>query len=114
MTLTEIAPSRTRTWFRTIAIAEAISWVGLLTAMLVKWVIQDDPHTGIEGGVPIFGPIHGAVFLAYVATCFVAGRKFGWSLKTLFFALASSIPPFFTYVFEVLADRRGLLGHTSA
>jgi hypothetical protein len=27
-------------------------------------------------------------------------------------ALAASIPPFFTYVFEVVADRRGLLNQS--
>ncbi|MDQ3157468.1 MAG: DUF3817 domain-containing protein [Actinomycetota bacterium] len=109
MTITEIAPSRTRTWFRTIAIAEAISWAGLLIGMYLKYV----PET-TELGVRIFGSIHGGVFILYVLSCLVAARKFGWDLKTLFFALASSIPPFFTYVFEVLADRRGLLGHKSA
>jgi integral membrane protein len=107
VTVTEISPSRTRTrtWFRTIAIAEAISWAGLLFGMFLKYV----PET-TELGVRIFGPIHGGVFILYVISCLVAGWKFGWGIKTLFFALASSIPPFFTYVFEVLADRRGLLG----
>lgn len=105
----EITPSPTRTWFRSIAIAEAISWLGLLIAMGFKWIIQDDPQTGAQGGVPIMGPIHGVVFLAYVVTCFVASWKFHWSTKTTLVALASSIPPFFTYLFEVKADKRGLL-----
>lgn len=111
MTITEISTSRTHAWFRTIAIAEAFSWAGLLTAMFFKWVVQADPHSGIEGGVPILGPIHGGIFLAYVVTCFFARSKFGWNAKTTLLALASSIPPFFTYVFEVLADRKGLLGN---
>lgn len=109
MTITEISPSRgsarSRTWFRTIAIAEAISWAGLLIGMSLKYVSETT-----ELGVRIFGPIHGGVFILYVLMCLVAAREFGWSLKVLFLALASSIPPFFTYVFEVLADRRGLLG----
>ncbi|AXT86324.1 hypothetical protein C6I20_14835 [Aeromicrobium sp. A1-2] len=103
-------PSTVRTAFRTVAIAEALSWAGLLTAMFFKWVVAADPHAGAEGGVPVMGPIHGAIFLAYVATCLLASRSFGWSAKTTLLALASSIPPFFTYVFEVLADRKGLLG----
>ena len=114
MTLTDLAPSRARTIFRTIAIAEAISWGGLLIAMLFKWVIQDDPHSGLEGGVPIMGPIHGGIFVLYVISCFVAYRSFGWNAKTLLLALASSIPPFFTYVFEVVADRKGLLGRQAS
>jgi integral membrane protein len=110
--------STTRTIFRTVAIAEAISWAGLLIAMFFKWIVQDDPHTGIQGGVPIMGPIHGVIFLAYVASCFLARSSFGWSRRTTLLALASSIPPLFTYVFEVKADARGLLdqpaGATSA
>lgn len=112
MTITEITPSRTRTWFRTIAIAEAISWAGLLIAMVFKWIIQDDPNTGAQGGVPVMGPIHGVVFLAYVVTCFVARSRFAWTAKTTLLALASSIPPFFTYLFEVQADKRRLLGRS--
>ena len=114
MTTTDFTARRARTWFRTIAIAEAISWAGLLIAMIFKWVVQADPHTGVQGGVPIMGPIHGGVFIAYVVTCLFARSTFGWSAKTTLLALASSIPPFFTYVFEVLADKRGLLGKSPA
>ena len=105
-----MAAVNSRTAFRTVAIAEAISWAGLLIAMFFKWVVAADPHTGAEGGVPIMGPIHGGIFIAYVIMCLVARRSFGWSNKTTLLALAASIPPFFTYVFEVVADRRGLLG----
>ena len=106
--------STTRTAFRRVAVAEAISWAGLLTTMLFKWVIAADPHAGAQGGVPIMGPIHGTIFLAYVVMCLVARRSFSWSTRTTLLALAASIPPFFTYVFEVAADRRGLLGQPAA
>ena len=106
MTIAEITPSRTRTWFRTIAIAEAISWLGLLIAMGFKWL--PDPNN--DSAVRIPGMVHGMIFLAYVVTCFVARSKFGWTARTTILALASSIPPFFTYLFEVKADKRGLLG----
>lgn len=105
---------QTRTIFRVVAFAEAVSWGLLLVAMFFKWIVQDDPNTGLEGGVPIAGPIHGVVFIAYVVVCFVAWRQFRWTPKTLVLALACSIPPFFTAIFEVLADRRGLLGQTAA
>ncbi len=109
-----MAAVNTRTAFRTVAIAEAISWAGLLIAMFLKWVVAADPHAGAEGGVPIMGPIHGGIFIAYVVMCFVARRAFSWSITTTLLALAASIPPFFTYVFEVFADRKGLLGQTVA
>ena len=104
-----MAAVNTRTAFRTVAIAEAISWAGLLIAMYFKWIVAADPHEGAQGGVPIMGPIHGVVFISYVAMCLSARRTFDWSNKTTLLALAASIPPFFTYVFEVLADRKGLL-----
>ena len=101
--------SSTRTWFRAIAVAEAVSWLGLLIAMFFKWIVQDDPHTGIEGGVPVMGPIHGAIFVAYVVMCFVARSRFAWSSRTTLVALVAAVPPFATAVFEAVADRKGLL-----
>ena len=97
-------------WFRIIAIAEALSWAGLLVGMYFKYV--GSPQTEI--GVKIFGPIHGGIFIAYVVMCLVARRSFGWSNKTSLLALAASIPPFFTHVFEIVADRRGLLDQAAA
>ncbi len=106
-------PSTTRTAFRTIAIAEAVSWALLLSAMYCKYVSESEPFGLREGGVPVAGMIHGVVFVAFVISCFVARRAFGWNPKTTLLALAASIPPFFTVVFEVLADRRGLLDQSS-
>ena len=93
-----------RLWFRAIAFAEACSWLGLLIGMYIKYV----PET-TEAGVKIFGPIHGTIFLAYLLVTLVARRTFGWSLRTTALALVASIPPFATALFEVVAERRGLL-----
>ncbi len=102
-------PARVRTWFRVIAFAEACSWLGLLVSMYVKYV----PTDGNPIGVHIFGPIHGTIFLAYLLITLTARSTFGWSLRTSALALVSSIPPFATAVFEVLADRRGQLGEAA-
>ena len=91
--------------FRTVAVAEALSWVGLLAGMYVKYV----PETS-ELGVQVFGPIHGAVFVAYVVVSLVAARVLGWSRGTTLLALAASIPPLATVVFERWARRTGRLG----
>ena len=98
-------PSTVRTVFRTIAFAEAVSWIGLLTGSYLKR-FPDDPTDTV---VKIFGPIHGAIFIGFVVMCFLARKAFGWTTKTFVLALASSIPPFFTVIFEVVADRKGLL-----
>jgi integral membrane protein len=90
--------------FRYAALAEAVSWIGLLVGMFFKHVTE----TG-ELGVTIFGPIHGAVFVAYVAASLLAARKLAWDRRTTFWALLSSIPPLATIVFERWALRTGKL-----
>lgn len=95
--------------FRTVAIAEAVSWGLLLVAMFCKWVLEAEPLGLHEGGVPVAGPIHGGVFVLYVVWSLVAARTFRWNLTTLVLALAASIPPFFTVWFETWADRSGRL-----
>ena len=102
-------PSTVRTIFRTVAIAEALSWALLLAAMFCKWILEAEPFGLHEGGVPVAGPIHGGIFVLYVVSCIVAAYAFKWNAKTTLLALASSIPPFFTYWFEVVADRKGQL-----
>lgn len=110
--------STVRTIFRTVAIAEALSWALLLSAMFCKWIAESEPFGLAEGGVPVAGPIHGGIFVLYVLSCIAAARAFKWNVRTTVLALASSIPPFFTYWFEVVAERKGQLrqpvGATSA
>lgn len=100
-------PIRVRQVFRIVAFAEAVSWLGLLIGMYLKYV----PET-TELGVQIFGPIHGGIFVAYLLVTLSARSAFGWSLTTTFWAAVASIPPFATAVFEVIADRKGLLGES--
>ena len=51
-----------RNLFRALAIAEAISWTLLITALVVR------AASGFALGVTIAGAIHGFVFLSYGAT----------------------------------------------
>lgn len=91
-------------WFRLAAVAEAISWAGLLIGMLFKYVITQN-----EIGVQVFGPIHGAIFLFYVATALWVRRGQSWSWFVTAIALLSSIPPFGSVLFERWATRTGRL-----
>jgi integral membrane protein len=100
--------SHSRTLFRIVAIAEALSWLGLLIGMLVKYVVSDN-----EIGVQIFGPIHGGIFVAYVLVSLVVRGPLRWDGRTLLLALAASVPPFATLVFEQWAARTGRLGATA-
>lgn len=106
-------PATTRTVFRIVAIAEAVSWLLLLAAMACKWIFESEPFGLHEGGVPVAGPIHGGVFMLFVISCLVSKFVFAWNLKTTALALLSSIPPFFTIWFETWADRQGLLTRRS-
>ena len=90
-----MTPRAAATAFRIVAVAEALSWVGLLIGMYVKYV----PET-TELGVQIFGPIHGGIFVAYVVTAVVAARVLRWSIGTTLLALAASVPPLASIVFE--------------
>jgi integral membrane protein len=99
-TLEVSARSRHAGWFRAVAIAEAVSWTGLLIGMLFKYVVSDN-----EVGVKVFGPIHGTIFIAYVITVGVVRRPLRWSWPTTLLALAASVPPLFTWFFEIWAQR---------
>ena len=90
------------TVFRVVAVAEALSWMALLAGMFVKYVVGFG-----EGGVPVFGMVHGILFLTYVVTTLALFRVFGWNGKTLLLALAASVPPLCTWLFESWALRRG-------
>ena len=104
-----MSPRTTVLLFRAVAAAEALTWVGLLAGMYVKYV----PETS-ELGVQVFGPIHGAVFVLYVAVALLTARQLRWSPGTALLALAASVPPFATVVFEWWARRSGRLGAVGA
>ncbi len=92
-------------WFRLIAMAEAVSWVGLLIGMYFKYL--GTPRTEI--GVQIFGMVHDIVFLAFVATGLVVGWAARWSLVTWVSAALSSIVPLASVAFLFWAERNGAL-----
>lgn len=91
------------------AIAEAISWAGLLAGMAVKY----GPPAN-ELGVQIFGPIHGGLFIAYGVLVLAVAWLRRWSLLTTGVALLCAVPPFATVAFERWARRRGRLTDTPA
>ena len=95
--------------FKVVAVAEALSWAGLLVGMYLKHVAGTT-----EAGVHLFGPLHGGIFLAYVALALLLSRSLRWTPWVTLLALACSVPPFATAVFEVLAARTGRLAVPSA
>lgn len=97
------------TLFTVVAVAEAFSWAGLLGGMYLKHVAGTT-----ERGVEVFGPIHGGIFIAYVLLALVVSRLLRWGPLVTLVALACSVPPFATVVFELWASRSGRLAVPAA
>ncbi|MDX8145640.1 DUF3817 domain-containing protein [Lentzea sp. BCCO 10_0061] len=95
--------------FRILALAEAISWAGLLLGMFFKYVVVQN-----EIGVKVFGPIHGLVFVGYVLVTLMAVAPLKWDARTTVLALLASIPPFGTVIFERWASKTGRLSEPAA
>jgi integral membrane protein len=87
---------------RYIALAEATSFIALLIASVIKRT------GGSELGVQILGPIHGALFIAYVVIALNLRPQAGWSAKTTFWVLVGAVLPFGGYVVDwwLLRDER--------
>lgn len=102
MPLPSPRPALVRRAFTVVAVLEAFTWVGLLVGMYLKHVAGTT-----EAGVWLFGRLHGAAFVAYVLTTLVTARVLRWGPVVTLVALAASVPPLATLVFEVWARRRG-------
>jgi integral membrane protein len=95
--------------FRYVALAEATSFIALLIAAIVK---RTD---GGETGVQILGPIHGLLFIAYVAIALMIRSQEGWTPKLTFWILVGAILPFGGYVVDwwlLREERRAAAGGT--
>lgn len=83
---------------RIVAVLEAISWLVLIVATIVKYT-ADAPL-----GVHIMGPVHGVLFIAYVGLAVVVRRELRWNARTTIIVLADSIIPFGGFVVARRAD----------
>ena len=97
------APAITpRRLFRTFAIAEMITWAGLITALVLRAL-------DVTNLVPIAGGIHGFVFLCYASTTVFVWVNQKWPARIGLPGLLLAIVPFATVPFELRVDKRGLL-----
>ncbi|MFP5361567.1 MAG: DUF3817 domain-containing protein [Thermoleophilia bacterium] len=86
---------------RYIALTEATTFLALLAATYIKY--SADAPAGVE----ILGPIHGALFVAYVLIALNLRPQVGWSTKTTLGVLLGAVVPFGGYVVD-----RWLTSHT--
>lgn len=85
------------------ALAEAVTWTLLILGMVLK-------YTGVsQAFVPVFGMLHGLVFLGYcVVTCFVWVDQ-RWPAGFGALGLVSAVVPYATIPFERRAQGTGRL-----
>ena len=91
-----------RALFRSFATAEAFTWAGLITALILR-------ATDVANIVPIAGGVHGFVFLSYCVVTVFTWVNQRWGAGTGVLGLALAIVPFATVPFELVLDRKGKL-----
>ena len=91
-----------RALFRTFAIAEMITWAGLIAALVLRAL-------DVVDFVRIAGGIHGFVFLCYSTTTVFVWVNQRWRPGVGVTGLLLAIVPFATVPFELRVDKRGLL-----
>lgn len=89
--------------FRTLAIAEAISWTLLITGLILRATMD------LSIAVTIGGGIHGFVFLSYGATAVLVAKNQRWHPVPTVVAIASAIVPYATIPTEIWLHRSGRL-----
>lgn len=91
------------TLFRTLAIAEAVSWTILIAALVVR------ATTGLALAVTIGGAIHGFVFLSYGAASILVAKNQRWGAAPAALAIVSAVVPYATIPTEIWLHRTGRL-----
>src|SRR3954467_13253145 len=101
-----LQPGKAAGWFRLVALAEAVTWVGLLIGMYFKYL--GSPRTEI--GVKVFGMAHGLVFIAFVVTPPWPRTRLKWAAGTGLVAVLASIVPVCGVISLIWAARPGRMG----
>ena len=79
---------------RLVALVEATSFLALLLATYIKY--EDDAPKGVQ----ILGPIHGALFIAYVLIAIGVRQRAQWSDLVTLGVLAGAVVPFGGFVVD--------------
>ena len=98
-------PDNTVKLFRFAANIEAVSWIGLLYGMVMKYFVTYD-----DQWVRIFGQLHGLLVMFYLVMGFIISNQRKWPIRSVVLGTIATIPPFFTIVFDRWAQRTGHYG----
>lgn len=83
--------------FRIAAFAEAVGWSLLITGIILEHL------TGIHAPVAVAGRIHGMLFLSYMVAAVGLYPSLKWNRWAGLSALAASVPPYGSLIFEQIA-----------
>jgi integral membrane protein len=96
--------------YRTLSIAEAITWTLLILGLLAKyWLLVGETGDLV---LRISGTIHGFVFLSYGATAILVGINQRWNPLLAVGAVATAIVPYATIPFDRWLERTKKLDGT--
>jgi integral membrane protein len=96
-----------RSLYRTLSIAEAITWTLLILGLLAKYLVLVGPTGDLV--LRISGTIHGFVFLSYGATAILVGINQRWNPLLAVGAVATAIVPYATIPFDHWLERKNKL-----
>jgi integral membrane protein len=83
---------------RVVVVLEAISWLALIVATIVKY------SANAPLGVQILGPTHGTLFLVYVGLTLEVRKRLNWDRRTTLIVLADSVIPFGGFIVARRSD----------
>lgn len=99
-----LQPMSPRTFYRTIAIAEAVTWTLLIAGMIMKYVFKVG-----DWPVSVGGFAHGLVFIAYVTTAVLVGLNQRWPARLIVGAAATAFVPYLTIPFDRWLEKKDRL-----
>ena len=80
--------------FRFIAIIEGLSYILLLIATPIKYLLDNEQY------VKTLGMPHGILFILYIVFAVLIQKKMNWNKKNLIIVILASIVPFGTFYID--------------
>lgn len=80
--------------FRFIAIIEGLSYILLLIATPIKYLLDNEQY------VKALGMPHGILFILYIVFAVLIQKKMNWNNKNLIIVMLASIVPFGTFYID--------------
>jgi len=80
--------------FRLIAVLEGISYILLLIATPIKYLLNNEQY------VQFLGMPHGILFILYILLAFFIQKKMDWNNKELILIMLASVIPFGTFYID--------------